>query len=202
MPRVTITVPGKTSQPYRFQLDRQVVALGRGEENDIAIDSGSVSAHHAEMHRIGGGYELRDVGSTNGIKLNGSRQDVIRLRNGSDVKIGDVEFGFLLSDEETETLAAETPRELPPIMKESEAPPAPMTPRHTYTPTVASSGGGVLPALTFVILAAAAFFAGLAVRYQKDTGGSLIDAMLHKPAAITAPATPGTPAPAEPPPSK
>ena len=61
MPRVTITVPEKNAQPYRFQLDRPVVSLGRGSENDIAIESGSVSVHHAEMRRIEGGYELRDI---------------------------------------------------------------------------------------------------------------------------------------------
>ena len=34
--------------------------------------------------------------------------------------------------------------------------------------------------LLFLILAAAAFFAGMAVRYQKDTGNSLIDAIKAK----------------------
>ena len=52
MPRVTITVPDKNAQPYRFQMDREVVTLGRGSENDIAIESGSVSLYHAEMHRF------------------------------------------------------------------------------------------------------------------------------------------------------
>ena len=100
MPRVTITVPEKTPQPYRFQIDRQSVTLGRGSENDIAIDCGSISVKHAEMLRVEGGYELRDVGSTNGIKLDGERMDVIRLRSGLGVKLGDVSFDFLLSDEE------------------------------------------------------------------------------------------------------
>jgi pSer/pThr/pTyr-binding forkhead associated (FHA) protein len=56
MPRVTITVPDRTPQPYRFQLDRRVVSLGRGSDNDIAIDCGSVSVRHAEMVRVDGGY--------------------------------------------------------------------------------------------------------------------------------------------------
>lgn len=195
MPRVTITVPGKNSQPYRFQLDRQLVTLGRGEDNDIAIDSGSVSVHHAEMHRIGGGYELRDVGSTNGIKLNGTRQETILLANGNEVKIGEVDFGFVLSDEETAALASEESRQAAPVMKESEAPAAPATPRHTYTPSAPASGGGLFAVIVFLILAAAAFFIGLAIRFQKDTGGSLIDAIRNKP-AISAPASPAAPAPA------
>lgn len=179
MPRVTITVPEKNAQPYRFQLDREVVSLGRGSENDIAIDSGSVSVHHAEMRRVKGGYELHDVGSTNGIKLDGVRHGVIPLRSGVTAHIGDVAFDFSLSEEENEALALEKPTELPPITKEPEIPagPAPRAPSYSSQ----KSGGGLFAAtLMFLILAALAFFTGLAVRYQKDTGGSLIEAIQLK----------------------
>lgn len=88
MPRVIITVPEKNAQPYRFQLDRKVVSLGRGSDNDIVIESGSVSGKHAEMHRVEGGYELADLGSTNGIKYNGTRKNVVKLRPGMTVKLG------------------------------------------------------------------------------------------------------------------
>jgi pSer/pThr/pTyr-binding forkhead associated (FHA) protein len=202
MPRVTITVPEKNAQPYRFQLDRDVVTLGRGSENDIAIDSGSVSVNHAEMHRIEGGYELRDIGSTNGIKLDGERHEVIPLRNGATVKIGDVSFDFMLSDEEREALAREKPGEQSPISREAELPPAkPVPQRVVYVPARSSSSGfGAM--LLFLILAAAAFFAGLALRYQKETQGSLIEAIrqehfAQKPAPAATPAATPAPAPTE-----
>ena len=63
MPRVTITVPDRNPQPYRFQLDRQAVNMGRGSDNDIVIEDGSVSVRHAVMERIEGGYQLRDLGT-------------------------------------------------------------------------------------------------------------------------------------------
>jgi pSer/pThr/pTyr-binding forkhead associated (FHA) protein len=107
MPRITITVPEKNAQPYRFQLDRQTVTIGRGSDNDIVIESGSVSVHHAEMRKIEGGYELHDVSSTNGIKLDGIRHQMIPLRSGATAKIGDVPFDFVLNDEESEALARE-----------------------------------------------------------------------------------------------
>jgi hypothetical protein len=204
MPRVTITVPEKNAQPYRFQLDREVVSLGRGGENDIAIDSGSVSVNHAEMRRIKGGYELVDIGSTNGIKLDGHRYEVIPLSNDASVTIGDVAFGFLLTDEELAALAKETTSSLPPIPREEEihqsvSKPKPKPP--VYQPQKASGGGGGAM-FVFFLLAIAAFFAGMMVRYQKETGGgSLIEAIkvhhAEKPAA--APATP--PAPAAPAPA-
>lgn len=203
MPRVTITVPDKTPQPYRFQLDRQSVTLGRGSENDIAIDCGSISVKHAEMLRVEGGYELRDFGSTNGIKLDGERMDVIPLRSGLSVKLGDVAFDFLLSDEEREALARENPPEESAIRRESteglvDLPrPKPETPRQLSAP-VASGGGGFGMILLFLILAAAAFVAGMAIRFQKETGGSLLDAIQSKRSTVVIPApTPAVPPAAE-----
>lgn len=180
MPRVTITVPEKTPQPYRFQLERESVTLGRGSENDIAIDCGSVSVRHAEMRRVGGGYELRDLGSTNGIKVNGERKSTVALRNGMNVQLGDVAFDFLLTDEELEALADEKTatsrrRDLPDA-PEGGGEPRATTPKSPAVPAE-HGGGGFGMIVLFLILAAAAFFAGMAVRFQKDTGGSLIEAI-------------------------
>jgi len=185
MPRVTITVPEKNAQPYRFQLDRQVVTLGRGSANDIAIECGSVSVNHAEMHRIASGYELRDAGSTNGIKLDGTRREVIPLRNGATVKLGDVAFDFLLSDEELSALAREKPDQESPITREPEESPNRSAgdkieqQREAFVVT-SSSGIGFGAILMFLILAAAAFFVGMAVRHQKETGRSMIQDMQNK----------------------
>ena len=121
MPRVTITVADRTPQPYRFQLDRMKVNLGRGSENDIVVDCGSVSVRHAVMERIEGGYQLRDLGSTNGIKLEGIQREIIPLRHGLSVKIGDVAFDFTLTEEEREALAREKPPEESPIVREEPA---------------------------------------------------------------------------------
>ncbi len=190
MPRVTITVPNKTPQPYRFPLERESVSLGRGSDNDIAIDCGSVSVKHAEMRRIRGGYELRDMGSTNGIKLDGEKQPVIALRNGISATLGDVAFDFLLTDEELAALSAER-------LTEPEAPPQPAADRDSNArppkapapaPAAQASGGGVGMTLLFLILAAAAFVAGMAVRFQKETGGSLIDAIRAKQQKVVTPA--------------
>ena len=190
MPRVTITVPEKNAQPDRFQLDRQVVTLGRGSENDIAIDSGSVSVKHAEMRRIKGGYELHDVGSTNGIKLDGNRLEIIPLRSGGSVRIGDVAFDFTLSEEEIDALSQEKTTENSPVTREADQPPAPKPPqRPAYAP--APSGGSSFGAtFVFVLLAVLAFYAGLEIRHQKETGKPLYQAIQAKKAAEAAPAKP------------
>jgi len=181
MPRVTVQVPEKNPQPYRFNLDRQGVTLGRGDENDIFIDCGSVSVSHAEMRRVLGGYELVDLGSTNGIKLDGVRQEVIPLYTGADVKLGEVEFGFLLTDEELVALSREQGHT-------QETAPAPIAPQQqkNFPPKRGIYQERKSSALTFgailffLILAACAFFAGLALRHQKETGKSLIEAIQVK----------------------
>ena len=184
MPRVTITVPEKNAQPYRFQLDRGVVSLGRGSENDIPINCGSISVKHAEMCRIPGGYELRDLGSTNGIKLDGERREVIPLRSGMSAKLGDVSFDFSLTDEELEILAREKPGEESPVIRERELPPLEIPPARPVSPrndVPADSGRmGAFMLVLFFVLAVAAFVAGMAVRFQKETGGSMLDAILTR----------------------
>ena len=201
MPRVTITVPERNPQPYRFQLDRLKVHLGRGSENDIVIDCGSVSVRHAVMERIEGGYQLRDLGSTNGIKLEGRVRDVIPLRHGLSVKIGDVAFDFTLTDEEREALAREKPPEESPIIMEDEldapaprkAAPKSAVQRPLASAQQPSSAASFFMTLLFLVLAAAAFFVGLSIRHQKETGNSLIQDMKGasaKPAADEAPAAP------------
>jgi pSer/pThr/pTyr-binding forkhead associated (FHA) protein len=170
MPRIIITVPEKKPQPYRFQLDRQMVSFGRGSENDIPIDSGSVSVKHAEMHRIDGGYELRDMGSTNGIKLEGNEKKIISLKNGALVKIGDVEFDFVLSEDEIAALALETPKNTLPPLREIKPEPEIIKEEKTDKKRnlpfdrASSSLGRIGKIIIFLIIATAAFVAGMNLR--------------------------------------
>ena len=204
MPRVTIPVPERNPQPYRFQLDRLTVHLGRGSENDIVIDCGSVSVRHAVMERIDGGYQLRDLGSTNGIKIEGKVCEVIPLRHGLSVKIGDVPFDFTLTEEEREALAREKPPEESPIIMEDElnepaprkAAPKPAIQRPLASAQQPSSAASFFMTLLFLVLAAAAFFVGLSIRHQKETGNSLIQTMKGantKPVTEEVPAAPVAP---------
>jgi pSer/pThr/pTyr-binding forkhead associated (FHA) protein len=204
MPRVTITVPERNPQPYRFQLDRQKVNLGRGSDNDIVVDCASVSVRHAVMERIEGGYQLRDLGSTNGIKLEGQVRELVPLRHGLSVKIGDVAFDFTLTEEEREALAREKPPEESPIIREDEheapvprgeqARPAPRRPlASARQPSTAAS---FFMTLLFLLLAAGAFWIGLEVRHKKETGNSLLHDIQGGKVAEPAASAP-EPAPAE-----
>lgn len=201
MPRVIITVPDQTPQPYRFQLDRQSVKMGRGSDNDIAINCGSVSVHHAVMERISGGYQIRDLESTNGTKLDGNRLPIIALRDGLSVKLGDVAFDFSLTDEEKEALARENPPTESKIIAEEPEKARPKTSdrspvrRPAPAPATLASANpahSFLAMVVFLILAALAFYVGLSIRHEKETHQSLLQSMSNKdkPADTAAPAEP------------
>jgi len=52
-------------------LDRDKTTIGRWEDNDVVVADRWVSRHHAEIQRQGTRYVLRDLGSKNGLYLNG-----------------------------------------------------------------------------------------------------------------------------------
>lgn len=186
MPRVTITVPEKNAQPYRFALERQSVTLGRGSENDIVIDCPSVSVNHAVMERTKGGYRLRDLESTNGIKLDGKASPEIELTDGAEAKIGDVAFGFSLTPDEQMMLAKERPDEEAPIIKEEAYESRGVPARPLASAQQTSAAAGFFMTLLFLLLAAGAFYIGLGIRYQKETGRSLTPDLKNPPAEETA----------------
>lgn len=108
MPRIIISEPGKTPQPYRLKTDRIVTKIGRGSDNDIIITAGSASTYHCKMKRVEGGFILADNNSTNGIKHEDSQYAIIDLVNGMTVQIGDdIDMEFNLSDEEVAILSQE-----------------------------------------------------------------------------------------------
>ena len=69
-------------------------SIGRDDSADLKIDSGRVSRGHAVILEDGGGYRVRDLGSTNGTHLNGGKIDEAPLADGDVLLIADVELTF------------------------------------------------------------------------------------------------------------
>lgn len=170
MPRVAITIAGKNPQPYRFKLERGIINIGRADDNEIVIDCPSVSSHHCVMERVDGGYVLRDHQSTNGIKLRGELMEVIDLKDGLDVFIGDVEFEYTLGVEENEIIDRENftsqeRKKLPRNRTEETVRPA----RSANVPMAsAKKSGGFLTTVAALLLAVIAFAAGVNASYSSS----------------------------------
>ncbi len=66
--------------------------IGRRSRCDIVLDFPNVSSQHCELAFINGFWQIRDLGSSNGIKVNGQRLDVKFLQPGDMVTIAKHQF--------------------------------------------------------------------------------------------------------------
>ena len=89
-----------------FTLSDGVIYIGRGPGNRIRIDDLSISVVHAEItvrpNRYLGELKdivLRDLNSTNGTYINGTRITHGNLRNGDRIRIGAHQFKLERDDE-------------------------------------------------------------------------------------------------------
>jgi pSer/pThr/pTyr-binding forkhead associated (FHA) protein len=64
------------------------VGIGRHESNEIQLPSRAVSNFHAEILKEDGALVIRDLGSTNGTRVNGERIDRTRVSPGDSIRIG------------------------------------------------------------------------------------------------------------------
>jgi len=84
------------SDDRRNVLSGDRVLVGRSRECDVVLNDPNVSRRHAELRREGRGWEVIDLGSTNGIKVNGRRQDHARLEPGDRITLGLTDLTFEL----------------------------------------------------------------------------------------------------------
>ena len=87
------------------RLAGSVVTLGRGQDNDIILESPRVSRCHARLDWTGSGYVLEDLGSKNGTWVNGRRlEGPTSLNDGDAIRFGDLTFAFSVQSASTVTL--------------------------------------------------------------------------------------------------
>lgn len=77
-----------------YALVHPITRIGRGTDTDLRIDDPGISRHHAELRRSGGDVTIADLGSTNGVVVNGRRVDEQRLRDGAQVRLGSTTLTF------------------------------------------------------------------------------------------------------------
>jgi pSer/pThr/pTyr-binding forkhead associated (FHA) protein len=79
----------------RYVLDGPTATLGRSKECECVINDPNISRKHAQLRRNNSGdWQVVDLGSTNGIKVNGRRVDSARLAPGDEVTLGTTTFSF------------------------------------------------------------------------------------------------------------
>jgi Protein of unknown function (DUF3662)/FHA domain len=92
--KARVRVDGRTSV-----LGSGGAVLGRSREADIQVDDANVSRKHAEVRPSGASWTVRDLGSTNGVKVNGRRiQGAQSLRSGDTITLGTSDIVFELDN--------------------------------------------------------------------------------------------------------
>jgi pSer/pThr/pTyr-binding forkhead associated (FHA) protein len=97
-----------------FSLSPGVYRIGRGPTSDIRIDDESVSRTHATLRVDGLRVVIEELGSRNGIRVNGkARRGATPLSPGDKIELGRVEFVLVAADPMPDAVAAAATRPLP-----------------------------------------------------------------------------------------
>jgi transcriptional regulator with GAF, ATPase, and Fis domain len=83
------------------------LTIGKASDNDLVLTDDTVSRHHCEIVRAPDGLHVRDLESTNGTKIDGTRIREAMVQPGSVLRVGEVEIQFRPSVQKVEVLPSE-----------------------------------------------------------------------------------------------
>lgn len=82
------------------------VTIGRGEDCDVMLTDLKTSRKHAAVVLSGNHWDIKDLGSANGILLNGERSVGAPIYSGDSVALGETILEFFSKDSDTRILVA------------------------------------------------------------------------------------------------
>jgi pSer/pThr/pTyr-binding forkhead associated (FHA) protein len=90
-----------------FDLGQRSVNLGRAPENSIVLAEAKISRMHAQLNWVGDGWEVVDLGSSNGTFVNGERVERARVLPGDTIELGDSVLRYELGAAEADRSSAQ-----------------------------------------------------------------------------------------------
>lgn len=107
-----LAIDGGTS----IDLVKDLTLIGRDEDCDVRFEQKSISKHHCVIAKTDGLLLVRDLGSTNGTRVNGQRVRRAALLPNDMLSVANVKYRVLFGiDLEPEPLPDEKPNDLPEI---------------------------------------------------------------------------------------
>lgn len=73
-------------------LDKPIILIGRHQECDIQIPSRKISRRHCCLAQVGNHFAVRDLGSTNGIRINGVKVVEGNMQPDDELTIGNMRY--------------------------------------------------------------------------------------------------------------
>ncbi len=100
MAKLVLSFNGSVVKDY--ELDKEILTIGRKPENDIHIDNLAVSGHHAKILTILNDSFIEDLNSTNGTYIGGNKITKHALQNGESIIIGKHELKYVNANAQSE----------------------------------------------------------------------------------------------------
>jgi ABC transport system ATP-binding/permease protein len=86
---LTLLSSQRSTPPEEFELTKNEIIIGRDDHADLTVPFQAVSRRHARLTREGDGYEIEDLGSSNGTFVNGQKLSGRRaLISGDQIRLG------------------------------------------------------------------------------------------------------------------
>jgi len=118
------------------------VTIGRGEDNDMVISDLKSSRKHAEFSFTAGrGWSVKDLGSANGLDINGKAARAGDIRSGDTITVGETTFEFITADAGTSVLSSPAKS-----MSEAKANQVALSAQKSRVRAMGAIGGSPLPA--------------------------------------------------------
>ena len=108
---------------------RNKLILGRRESCDICLQFSNISGQHCELFFHDGYWTVKDLNSTNGIKVNGHRVMQKPLRPGDELTIGSLRYQVNRDDAKLPPRAPDHPSPGRPALPDGNGVPPPAPPK-------------------------------------------------------------------------
>jgi len=91
----TLYIYPKEGNPWKLEVDKEAVSIGRAQGNDVTVADPNCSSRHAYVERSDGSFVIRDAGSKNGTFVNGRRIDCPAvISQGDEIALGSTIMTF------------------------------------------------------------------------------------------------------------
>jgi len=96
--RASLTVLRGPAEGSEVELVSKRMMIGRSVGAGLQLEDPSVSHEHAAIELTERGFSVRDLGSTNGVSVNGGAVQSTDLKHGDRISIGECEIQYVLEE--------------------------------------------------------------------------------------------------------
>ena len=96
--RASLTILSGPASGTEHVLAGERVVMGRGPGVDITLEDDSISRQHAVLALEGDGWHVQDMGSTNGLEVNGAAVAATPLKHGDKIALGAIELQYVVEE--------------------------------------------------------------------------------------------------------